>query len=478
MKRPVVALTVVCLWAAAAAAHPEYGAYFTERTLRVDLYHTGTKGEEHYALDRAVLEGAWPGHRVNLIDTLNLGEYLVTVTDRATNAPVYTRGFSTVFNEWQTTDEAMAGVCRTFGESIRLPAPRRAVRLAIARRDRRMEFHEIFSAVIDPADPAQVVREHTHPKPAVTAIVENGPPAVKVDIAILGDGYAAADMEKFRRDAARFTDDLFRTHPFRERKQDFNVWRVDVVSEESGIDVPGRGVWKRHALGARYDTFGSARYVLTEDNRSVRDAAAAAPYDFLCILVNDSRYGGGGIFNLYTTTYTNEGTPGQQWQMDYVFVHEFGHCFAGLADEYYTSSTGYNDFYLPGVEPWEPNITAAAGAEGLKWRPLLAPGIPLPTPWEKTAYDSLEALRGRLDRLAADYYVKREPFQRRESEILAGSPYRGMVGLFEGAGYVARGLYRPCIDCRMFSLSLADFDPVCSAAINRMIDFFSDPAQR
>ena len=341
-----------------------------------------------------------------------------------------------------------------------------------------MEFHEIVSAVIDPADPAQVVAEHSRPRLNVAALVENGPPAVKVDIAILGDGYAAADMEKYRRDAARFTEDLFRTHPFRERKRDFNVWRVDVVSDESGIDVPGRGVWKRHALGARYDTFGSARYVLTEDNRAVRDAAAAAPYDFLCILVNDSRYGGGGIYNLYATTYTDEQAADQQWQMDYVFVHEFGHSFAGLADEYYTSSTGYNDFYLPGVEPWEPNITAASGAERLKWRTLLSPGIPLPTPWGKAAYDSLEALRGTLDRLASDYYLKREPYRRKEAEILASSPYRGEVGLFEGAGYVAKGLYRPSVDCRMFSLSLADFDPVCSAAITRMIDFYSDPAGR
>jgi len=383
-----------------------------------------------------------------------------------------------MFNEWQTTDEALAGVTRTFAESVRFPAPRRSVRIAVARRDRRMEFHEVFAAVIDPADPAQIVGEHARIAPNVAAIVQNGPPAVKVDIAILGDGYAAADMDKFRRDVARFTNDLFRTRPFSGRKGDFNVWRVDVVSEESGIDIPGHGVWRRHALGARYDTFGSARYVLTEDNRAVRDAAAAAPYDFLCILVNDSRYGGGGIYNLYATTYTNELTADQQWQMDYVFVHEFGHSFAGLADEYYTSSTATNDFYLPGVEPWEPNITAARGAEGLKWRTLLTAGVPLPTPWGKVAYDSLEALRGKLDRLAADYYVKREPFARKEAEILASSPYRGDVGLFEGAGYVAQGLYRPSVDCRMFSLSLADIDPVCSAAITRMIDFYSDPAQR
>jgi hypothetical protein len=268
---------------------------------------------------------------------------------------------------------------------------------------------------------------------------------------------------------------MFRTHPFRERKNDFNVWRIDVVSEESGIDVPDRNVWKHNALGTKYNTFGLPRYVLTEENRIVRDIAAAAPYDFICILVNDTRYGGGGIYNLYATTYTNESVPGQEWQMDYMFVHEFGHSFAGLADEYYTSSTAYNDFYLPGIEPWEPNVTAQAEGGRVKWKSMLTAGIPVPTPWEKGAYDSVEAIRGKLDRLAPDYYRKREPLQKSAMEILRTSQYAGSVGVFEGAGYASKGLYRPSVDCRMFSLSLADFDPVCSAAIGRMIDFYADP---
>ena len=475
MKRIIAPLCALILCAGSLQGGQMFDRFFTGGTLRVDLLHTGTKGEERFTLDRAIEEGPWPGHRVNLVDTLNLGEYMVSVTDRTTNVLVYSRGFSSFFNEWQTTDEAVAGVWKTVPESVRFPSPRRAVRVAIARRDRRMEFHEVFSVVIDPADPAQIMKERARALFPVEAVMENGPSAVKVDIAIMGDGYAAADMEKYRKDVRRFVDDMFRTHPFRERKNDFNVWRIDVVSEESGIDVPGKNVWKRNALGTRYDTFGSARYVLTEENRAVRDIAAAAPYDFLCILVNDSRYGGGGIYNLYATTYTNEVVPGQGWQMDYVFVHEFGHSFAGLADEYYTSSTGYNDFYLPGIEPWEPNVTAGADADHVKWKALLSPGVPVPTPWEKTAYDSLEAIRGKLDRLAPDYYVKREPLRKSEEEILRRSAFAGKVGVFEGAGYVSKGLYRPSVDCRMFSLSLADFDPVCSAAIERMIDFYADP---
>jgi hypothetical protein len=475
MKRLIAVVCFLVLRAGPASAQPDFGRFFTGGTLRVDLYHTGTKGEERFTLERALQEGAWPGHRVNLVDTLNLGEYLLSVTDRATNLLLYSRGFSSLFNEWQTTDEALAGVYRTFSESVRFPLPRRAVRLALARRDRKMEFHEVFSAVIDPADPVQVMKARPRPPFPVAPVIENGPPSVKVDIVVMGDGYAAADMEKFRKDVRRFVDTMFRTHPFRERKNDFNVWRIDVVSGESGIDVPDRDVWKQNVLGTKYNTFGSPRYVLTEENRTLRDIAAAAPYDFICILVNDSRYGGGGIYNLYATTYTNESVAGQEWQMEYVFVHEFGHSFAGLADEYYTSSTGYNDFYLPGIEPWEPNVTAQAERERVKWKSMIAAGIPVPTPWEKQAYDSVEAIRGKLDRLAPDYYRKREPLQKSAMEILRTSKHAGIVGVFEGAGYASKGLYRPSVDCRMFSLSLADFDPVCSAAIERMIDFYADP---
>jgi hypothetical protein len=280
-------------------------------------------------------------------------------------------------------------------------------------------------------------------------------------------------MEKFRNDAEHFNTVMFTTRPFARRKKDFNVWTIEVPSDDSGIDVPDKNVWKRNALGTMYNTFGSARYVLTTHNRTVRDIAAAAPYDFLCILINDTRYGGGGIYNLYATTYTKERVAGQEWQMDYVYVHEFGHSFGGLGDEYYSSSTAYNEFYPPGVEPWEPNVTALLDRGSVKWKSSLTPGTPVPTSWEKSAYDSIEALRGKLDRLAPDYYQKREPLHRASMEILKSSPLAGTVGAFEGAGYATTGLYRPAIDCRMFPLSTVDFDPVCSGAIERVIDCYT-----
>lgn len=470
--RSVILGLGVLLVVRGAVAEP-YDRFFTSRTMRVDYYHTGTKGQESFALDEVYEEGEWPGSRVNLVDTLGLGEYLLRVFDRPTGALVYSRGFSSMFQEWQTTDEASAGMARTFSESVRFPFPKRAVQVSISRRDRRLTFREIFAVVVDPSDPTQVNRQKESAELKGGALVRNGDPAKKVDIVILGDGYTREEMGKFRSDARHFADVLFATSPFDRRKSDFNVWTVEVPSAESGIDIPDRGIWKAGALGTRYNTFGSARYVLTTENRTLRDLAALVPYDFVCILVNDTRYGGGGIFQLYTTTYTDEKVKGQEWQMDYVFVHEFGHSFAGLGDEYYTSSTAYNDFYPAGVEPWEPNVTALLDVKSLKWKEYVTPGIPIPTPWAKVSYDSIEAIRGKLDRLAPDYYVKREPLYRAEMEILHNPSFKGEVGAFEGAGYAARGLYRPSLDCRMFSLSTVGFDPVCSAAINRMIDFYS-----
>jgi hypothetical protein len=471
--RIYIAATITVALATSTFATQLYERFFTNKTMRVDYFHTGSKGQETFSLDEVIEEGEWPGSNVNLIDTLNLGEYLVRVFDVQTNLLIYSRGFSSIFNEWQTTDEALAGVYRTFSESARLPFPKHQIQFTIARRDKRMEFHELWSFRIDPNEPLQVNKEvRTYPF-AVNRIMGNGKPTEKVDILILGDGYSKTDMGKFRKDAARMNGTMFNTEPFKSRKSDFNVWTIDVESAESGIDIPDKGVWKNNKLGTRYSTFGLARYVLTTHNKVLRDIAAAAPYDYICILVNDSRYGGGGIFNLYATTYTGEKVKGQEWQMDYMYVHEFGHSFVGLGDEYYGSTVAYNDFYLPGVEPWEPNVTALVDKSKLKWSALVSSGTPIPTPWDKSKYDSLETVRGKLDRLAADYYDRREPIFKMQREILSDARYVGKVGAFEGAGYAAKGLYRPSADCRMFSLSLVEFDPVCSAAITRMIDFYS-----
>jgi len=447
--------------------------YFHDKTMRIDLYHTGTKGTETISLDKVYAEGPWPGSVVNLIDTLNLGEYYLRVFDQSTASLIYSRGYSCMFNEWQSTDEALAGVYRTFHETVRIPYPDRAVQVTINKRDKFMDFHEIFSTVIDPNSPTDIHREKMAPEFKVVPLVEKGSPHEKVDILILGDGYRKEDLQKFRNDAKHFNDIMFSTSPFKERKDDFNVWTIEVASPDSGIDKPDKNIWKRSALGTQYNTFGSARYILTDENRTLRDIADAAPYDFIIILVNDNRYGGGGIYNLYSTCYAIPDNPSQAWEMDYVYVHEFGHSFGGLGDEYYSSQVSLNDFYQKGIEPWEPNLTTLTDKQNLKWKKFVTGGIALPTPWNKSAYDSLTNEQRKLDRLASDYYQKREPLYQAEEQILKNADLAGKVGAFEGAGYSATGLYRPSLDCRMFSLSLVGFDPVCSDAILRVIDFYA-----
>jgi len=460
------------VFVASAAAAQSFEEFFINKTLRVDYYHTGMKGQELFAVDQCYEEGEWAGGQKNLLDNLNLGEYQVRVYDSKSSALIFSRGYSTLFNEWQTTGGANTSY-HTFHETLLAPMPKAKIQLTISRRDKQMSFREIFSAVIDPSSPTLVNRSKRQPKFKATPIMTNGPAASKVDIVMLGDGYAAKDIEKFRKDAKHFNDLLFSTSPFKERKQDFNVWAIEVISEESGIPKPDKNIWKNSTLGTIYNTFGSARYILTEANKTLRDIAGQVPYESINILVNDDRYGGGGIYNLYNTTYTITDKAGLEWQMDYVYVHEFGHSFAGLGDEYYASQISYESFYSKDIEPWEPNVTALLDKNNLKWKEYVEKETPIPTPWEKTAYDSLGVERGKLDRLAPDYYEKREPFFRAQEEILKKTKYAGKVGAFEGSGYEARGLYRPSADCRMFSLSLVDFDPVCRAAIVKVINYYS-----
>lgn len=471
MRRPLLSCFIAMLLPQVLFAQ-SFNTFFSNHTLRVDYYHTGAKGQESFALDQCYVEGEWAGSQTQLLDRLNRGEYQARVFEAATSALIFSRGFSTVFNEWQTTGEA-SNMSRTFHETVLMPMPKSKVQFTICRRDKQMNFREVFSVVIDPNDPTQINRAPRAPKFKATALMQNGPPQTKVDIVMLGDGYTEKDLAKLRNDAKHFNEALFATSPFKERKNDFNVWLIEVLSPESGIPKPDKNIWKQTALGTIYNTFGSARYVLTTANKTLRDIAGQVPYESINILINDDRYGGGGIYNQYNTTYTISDQPGQEWQRDYVYVHEFGHSFAGLGDEYYSSQVSYEEFYSKEVEPWEPNVTALLDKENLKWKAFVEAGTPLPTPWEKAEFDSLANVRAKLDRLAPDYYAKREPLIKRQDEILRTTKYAGKVGAFEGSGYEARGLYRPAADCRMFSLSLVDFDPVCRAALVQVIDSYT-----
>jgi len=441
------------------------------RTMRVDCYHGGTATEEQMSLDRVALEGLWPGRLDRSIDDTNLGKYYFEVIDAKTNRVLYSRGYASIFGEWRETPEATK-VRRQFSESLRFPAPAAPVRVVVKARDKQNAFREFWSVDINPADPA-IDRS---PPPAgvkLWSIMKNGEPRDKVDLLLMGDGYTHAEMDKWHSDARRLAGLLFAVSPFKERRADFNVWALDTPSDENGVSRPSDGIYHRSALGATYDAFGSERYVLTFDNRRLREAAAAAPYEFIEIIVNDRKYGGGGIFNLFATVSAdNAFTP-------YVFVHEFGHHFAGLADEYYTSDVAYESSAAR-LEPWEPNVTADPHAA--KWSGLIAAGTPLPTPWPKAQFEALEKeIQARRRQIRAEHQPESvmEALFREEREkstvLLTSGPYGHAVGAFEGGMYESRGYYRPQADCIMFTRDEGGFCAVCRRAIERIIDLYSRP---
>ncbi len=360
----------------------EFDDWSDGTTLRLDYDHAGTARDESFALDGLRREGPWPGSRTNLVDPRNLGAYRFEVRDRETNRVLFAQGFSSIYGEWESTDEAKS-VRRSFHESVRFPFPLRPVQVTLLKRSPDNAFREAASFLVDPGA-QEIRREPLRGVGKVWTLFENGSPETKVDLLILGDGYTAAEMQTFHDDARRLVEVLFSTPPFRERRRDFNVRAIDTPSEDSGVDRPSDSVHRRTALGVTYDIFGSERYVLTFDNKALRETAARAPYEFIEILVNGEKYGGGGIYNLFATCSTRSGSS------PYVFVHEFGHHFAALADEYYTSEVAY-DTTTPVVEPWEPNITALLDPAALKWKDLASPGIPLPTPWGKEEYEKHSA---------------------------------------------------------------------------------------
>jgi hypothetical protein len=440
-------------------------------TVRVDYTHSGNALSDQYALERVVIEPLpWPGNMARNFDETNRGQNRVEVVDAKTGDLLYSRGFSTVFGEWRTTEEANK-ISRSFQESVRFPKPDRPVHVRILKRDERNGFSVAWSVEVD-ADAQEVVKKQPDLAAKPIPVHVSGPSADKVDLLIMGDGYTAAELKKFEADARRLTQYLFSVSPFKERARDFNVWALVLPTSESGISRPSTGVHHASPLGTRYDIFGSERYVLTLDNRALRDIAQHAPYEFIEILVNNETYGGGGIFGQFSTAAAGNG-----WA-NYLFVHEFGHHFAGLADEYYTSPVAYAAASTR-MEPWEPNVTALRDPANIKWKRHVKAGTPLPTPWPKAEYE--EASRAYQKKRAALRAANRPESEmnalfmedlKATNALFAGKLHRHDVGAFEGANYEATGYYRPAMQCLMFDRSEA-FCPVCQDGISDIIDLYA-----
>lgn len=425
MKTKISLVLIAVFCCISTFAQSEFDTYFEKKSLRVDFALSGNTQFQAAAIQQLREEPVWGGPVKNLIDKFNYGGYYVNVYDKASNKLIYSRGFNTLFEEWRSTEQAKTET-QSWTNSASIPFPKSKIVLEITARDKAdMQFHPLLKMDVDPTslfiDRSKLKENKVYP------IQNNGNSSGKVDLVFIAEGYTANEQEKFVADAKRFTEALFATPPYVDRRNDFNVWAVELVSEESGTDVSGKGVFKNTALNTGYYTFGVDRYLTTPDMKSIRDAVWNVPCDAIFLLINTDMYGGGGMYNFYACgTSDHPRTP-------VVFTHEFGHSFAGLADEYFSSEVAYQDFYNLKYEPWEPNITTLVDFNS-KWKDLLPANTPIPTPLDDTHKDK--------------------------------------VGVFEGGGYLPKDIYRPIDHCMM--RDYAPFCPACSRATLRMINFLTD----
>jgi IgA Peptidase M64/Peptidase M64 N-terminus len=419
-----VIFLILFAYSAALSGQISFDKYFTGKVLRFDFMLAGNSQKTEVFPVGMKEEPYWAGSNKNLTDPFNYGNFKYEVFDEEGNILIYSRGFCSLFQEWQTTDEARQ-TQRSFYEVATMPFPKNKIRFVLSMRQRDGLFTVLYETRIDPSD-YFIINEKPVNTP-VTRIYGKGDPNTSVDLAFIAEGYRADEMGKFREDVKKMADVLFSEPPFSEFKERFNIWAVEAVSQDSGTDVPGERIYANTALNSGFYTFNIDRYLTTRDIKAVNDYAAAVPHDNIIVLINSTRYGGGGVYNYYSGTTTGHPLSPK------VFMHEFGHGFAGLADEYYSSSVAYNEFYPLNVEPWEPNITTLVNFDS-KWKKDIPKGVPVPTPEEEK--------------------------------------YSNVTGLFEGGGYSAKGIYRPEMDCRMKSNGPKGFCTVCMNAIRKMIGFY------
>ena len=419
-------LLLVSLPALAAADIDEFARNFCDSTLRLDYIAGGNADESRVFLQRQKKFKGWAGRRHNLRRAPYTGGGTITVTDSVSGDTIYRHSFSLLFNEWKSTPEARK-TSRAFEATMLVPLPRRAAKVTVELLDSRMRPVATNSHCYSPAD--ILVDESVSKHPAeVIPLHTGGDPKQAIDIVILAEGYTEAEKDSFLADARKAVDAIFAHEPFGSRRDDFNFKAVWTPSADNGMSVPRNDDWKETAFGSHYDTFYSERYLTTPNVFDIHDALAHVPYEHIIILANSPVYGGGGIYNSYTlTTSKND-------NFEQVVVHEFGHSFGGLGDEYFYENDVMSDSYPTDVEPWEPNLTTLVDFDS-KWKPLLKKGTPVPTPADK----------------AAKY----------------------PVGVYEGGGYSFKGVYRPADVCRMRNNTTPAFCDACQWILSRLIDFYT-----
>lgn len=469
MKKRLFLLTCIALAALAATAQ-QFDDFFDGRTLRLDYVFAGNHDAQQIYLEQMYVTPQWAGRKARLADVPLKGNGQIQVKDHATNQVLFVHTFSTLLQEWLATEEATK-VNRAFETSYNVPMPKQPVDITVTLTD----FHgKVVASMTHTVDPADIlirqigdngipyhyvwkgktlpVNQKSADQPGKrdynpTEGPLDGVPDVTecIDLAIVAEGYSHAQMGKFYSDCQRAVDALFAREPFKSLKNRFNVVAVAAESLEAGPSVPHIGRWRNTAVSTNYDTFYSDRYLTTRDIHHLYDLLACVPFEHIIVLVNSDTYGGGGIYNQLMVTTSDHPTFAQ------VLVHEFGHSYAGLGDEYFYDD-GYESMYPADTEPWEPNLTTLVDFQS-KWADMLPKGTAIPTP---------------PDPKVPNY---RKITNEKEQRLLDAATQR--VGVFEGGGYQSKGVYRPAQECRMKVNEVKDFCPVCSRAIQRITDFYT-----
>lgn len=432
----VSALAVFLLHVASSSAQvPEsakvdFDEFFVDKAIRVELYNSGDATESTISLRDLYEEPVWPENPRHLITPFEYGQYSIKLYDHASGRLIFSKGFDSMFSEYITTTPALSGVKKVFETTTRCPMPKAKVKLQIERRNREHVLSPVLTIEVDPAD-YRIRRETVAQNDSTFEIQSSGPCQDRVDIVFLAEGYTAEQSEKFQGDVKRLSEYLLNAAPYQSEKDKFNIRGVFRASIDAGTDEPRQKSFKSTVLNSTYNIFDLDRYLLVEDNHAIHRMAAQVPYDVIVVVVNTKRYGGGGMVLDYCTVTADN--P----QSNLVFIHEFGHTFGYLADEY-IGNVAYNDMYPAGIEPLEPNITRETNRERLKWKELLSRDVPIPTPLDAENAASL-------------------------------------VGAFEGGGYLKEGIYRSQRECWMGSLNPnAGLCVVCQSAIGRMIRYYTE----
>lgn len=434
----ILACSIGVAWVISVGA-VDFNKNFSDSTLRVDYIFGGGPGGVKIMLNGQSKQDGWAGRRARLDKTPVAGNGTVSVTDPATGDTIYCNSFSSLFQEWICTPEANEKDM-AFENSFLMPLPKKEADVTVSLRNNRHEEIGRMTHRYRPNDELVALRGQ-NPLPHIY-LFQGGDPKEAIDIAILAEGYTMAEMDTFLTKAKTITDEIFSYEPFSSNKEKFNVVSVMSPSNESGVSIPLKNEWKDTALRSHFSTFYSPRYLTTPNVKQMHQLLEGIPYEHILILVNTSAYGGGGIYNSYhiTTAENNLTLP--------VAVHEFGHSFAGLADEYFYANEEEGQ-YPTDIEPWEQNITTLVDFKS-KWEDMLSPGIQVPTPWND------------------------EPKDKKKKDVKKDKTIKETVGVYEGGGYKSKGVYRPVVTCRMRDNFHPSFCPVCERAIQRVIEFYTE----